>query len=336
METPQLNPAIQQWVNIGETMRTKNQHFVDLSANIIAQHPIPTLVGDVDGVVKSLTSRMNEVISERKDTTRIFDNIAEKLMQPEKAIAQHLGVVKAAGLALKIAEEKRVNDANVARQKNASEIEAIKKAILDYKADFVSRSNAYISKCYNAALEANTNDMAIVINAIKASNIFLPAKEFSPENTMLYTLSEHEVDAMLNSYKNSVESTYANFDVDIQNIELAKVRQAQEALEREKQLALKVEEKKNEISFTTMLEAEPEVLQSKATKRSFAIDVNESNHCKIALAYATHYETLKHYMTAKKFESLTVGQMANYLCKAKAEGVIIEMEGIVYKAIQKI
>ncbi len=335
MET-QITPAIQQWVNIGETMRKKNQHFVDLSKNIIESHPSPTTVGEVDGVVKSLTSKLNEVISERKDVTRIFDNIAEKLMQPEKAIAAHLGVVKQAGLTLKIAEEKRINEINIQKQKNAAEIEAIKKAILDYKVDFVTRSTAYINKCYMAALESKANDMNIVMNAIKPTNIFLPAKEFSPENKMIYVLTEHEVDAMLNTYFNTVESVYNNFDVDVENIEKAKQDQEKKAKELEAKLQLKVEQKKDEISFTTMLESEPEVLQSKATKRSFAIDVTENNHCQIALAYATNYDTLKHYMTAKKYESLTIGQMANYLCKAKADGVIIEIDGIVYNSVQKI
>lgn len=331
-----METAIKKWVEIGTLFRSKNGALVDRSNQIINQYAIPTQPEQVDATVKALTTTYNSLVAERKDTTRIFDDIIAKMMEPEKKVAAHLDTVRSEGLKLKVAEEARIKAINEAKQKDAAEIAAIENAIADYITSFVTRSTQYITDNYHADLNAGVNNSSELVAKVKPENLFLPQREFSEKNKHMYVLSDERKAKLLEQYRTMVISTYANFNADLNNIAEAMKRKEEEAQKLQEQIQLQAEQKKAEAEFNSMVEAQPIVLSQKATKKAFQITVTEENHRQIAIAYAMNYDQLKQYVAAKKFESLTVGQMANYLCKAKMDGIDINIEGINYEEISKL
>ena len=323
------------WAEFGLHFASKKLALVDKSTLIITNYPMPTDVAQVDPVLKDLSQALNALISERKETTAKLYDVIDKMMQPEKKVEAHLELVKDAAIKIKKAAQADIEAKNKLAKMEADTKAKINTLIINFINNAVDRCNKSALALYKSCLESGVNTSQEVISKIDTTYFELPEMNFG-EYQNLYVLPEAQKENLVTYYKDTINNMFHEFETALIDRAEALAQAEQATKNAEVEATLEANERVQEIAYTATLQAEPIVINTKALKQSYTLAVNEDNHTAIALAYASNYELLKKYVTVKKHYSMTIGQMANYICKAKNDGIDITLPGLNFGVEEKL
>ena len=338
--TPPTNEQVMaSWSKFGLTFSAANTNLQLKAQQIIAKYPLPTKAEDVDEVVKALSQEYSAIESERKDITVKLNGVIQKLMAHEKQVQEHLVTVKEVGLELK---QVAVAEAKKRQQQEASilaEKLRIQSLVDKYVSDTKRRVTEMATNDYNTALAMGAQfERLSLLSKFTKQHIFLPANSsIASDMVQYYQLHDQQKLDLTMWYDNLLKDMYSDFDIALNNKAEAQQRMKEKEEQAAKERAAEQAAKEAMQSVQQAMSAQVVAPIGRQVKSEYKITVTEANHLLICVAYATNYALhLKKYTTVKQFGSLTVSQMANYLCKAKNDGIGISIEGLVFETVEKL
>lgn len=347
------------WGEMGVIVHQSEMQFQARAQAIIKKLALPTKIEDLpeaEKTVKAMTSERVKLEADRKEITGRFEDVATRLMAPEKSVAEAITSFKAKMVSLK-AEYERIQAAKAAKE---NEIRTVRERIQKYMADKNHEYQTLIlqrcSEAYDYALTKDIEPSAIAVYIEKVKARLGPAdfQTEAPTFRVAYlTLEEVQLlidenfrvnpHAYVTIFKTEIDKKFSDYEVAYANkkdalaLSIKEQADKEAALQAEKenaQLAAKIESSAAPLLFT----GDNVVTPVKALKKSFEIDMEETQHnaIKIMQAYVANLALCDQYLKITKWFGITPNQMATALGKVKSADNGFQPTGINFKEVSKL
>lgn len=343
------------WKEFGEILYRKEISIQAQAQNRILQLKHPKSIEDVPDAEKTLAEVKQGYASielQRKHITNRFRDVADRLMAPEKLLAEQIDLNAKEILKLKDEHEKAMR----VKKAKDDEVKAVKERILNYMTDADLRFRSWINNECAAALkrmlEGNVapHDVHSFIEEERAGvmpeKFKLEAPKFPVRyldlNEVMLIMDEtfkHSADDYVSLYLESMDATFQNYEVAFANkrdaLELAET----ERLAKLKDLSATADNQK----LATSMEAQAKTLTMhtgpvmKAVKRSYEIDMeeNEAHAAKIDAQFWANISLTRSKVRASWFK-LTIEQKGKALAAVKSDDNAFVPAGINFKEVAKL
>jgi hypothetical protein len=347
------------WGEMGVIVYKSEMELQARGQGIIKSLTIPQKIEDLPEAEKKLKAATSERVkleNDRKEITGKFDDVAARLMKPEKDVAESIANFKSKMVSLK-AEHERIQAAKAAKE---NEIRTVRERVQQYMAEKDFQYKSLIAgKCAEAFEYALTKDIApdaiaAYIEKIKGR---LGAADFQTEaptfrvayldlNEVQLLIEENfrvNPHAYVTIFQAELDKKFSDYDVAYANKKDALALAIKE--QAEKEAALKAEKENADLAAKIASTSEPllftgdnVVAPVKALKKSFEIDMDETQHnaIKIMQAYVANMALCDQFLKINKWFGITPNQMATALGKVKSQDNAFQPVGINFKEVSKL
>lgn len=340
-------------------------HEGEISLQLVASEQVnrlatlPTTIEQVpaaEEVLKNAKAKKKEINASRLELIKPLNTVLERLMMPEKSLDTPIQTMEASIIAIKKAEE--VRKAQVQLKINeAKEIELhIQNKIAKYEADCKNYIETTCQKAYEYALgEGNISFMdheayiekvisqratASAFAALMPNTAFEPKyHSFEEKAAIVEKFMPTDFNIFIEQFKTTIISKFMNYDLAIQNKEVALARAQKEAEEQRQQ----IEREKETAEAMATINASAQQMEidpspTKALKQSFEVDMPETfeNAMLILAAFTANVDKCKDKTTTKKWFGFSADSAAKALAKVKSDDNAFAPKGIIFKVVDKL
>ncbi len=320
---------------------------------------LPTTIEQVPGAeedLKAAKATRTTLNATRKELVDPMTKVLERLMIPEKSLDAPIQKMEHAIIAIKKAEE--VKKAQVQLKINeAKEIELhVQNKLAKFDADCKNYIETTCQKAYEYALgegniTADKHEVYIeqVIdlrgNAQKFADL-MPRDTFEPKyhtfeekSAIVEKFKPTEFNVFADMFKACIISKFLNYDLAVQNKDVALARAQKEAEEQRQQIEREkatAEAMANINVSAQQMEIDPS--PTKALKQSFEVDMEETfeNAMLILSAFTANVTKCKDKTTTKKWFGFSADSAAKALAKVKSDDNAFAPQGIKFKVVDKL
>lgn len=350
----QLEQRKQKWASFGEKFNTIEMELQAKVQSVLSELHIPTNTEEVldaeiklqelKAVQKAIKEKRLELIS------RPLSDLEKRISTPEKTLDEP--ILKLSEGIKKVKSEYEAKRAK--EQQRQAEIQRITAMAQKHHAEQENKCEAkvqnQVQKAYAYALSSGTVNKENLQEYIKKCSDKLNVLDFAPEPMFIHTsvLDEQTVSAITNIQFDSnkyveklralMQEKFLLFELDLKNKE-----QALANAELEKQEAIrKAEEEARAAQTLAEVKSRSQSLvveeDFKALKKSYAVEVNDSEECVLAIimAFVSNFNEAKEHVRLKSMLNLKVDQMAEALGKMKNKDERFECTGIAFKVVEKL
>lgn len=376
-ETPEEVAVIQSkrsaWANMGEIMYKREMQLQAQAQAITMNVKPPTKIEEVPSAEAVLTNMKKTgaaIEISRKEVTGRLGDFVNRLMQPEKLVANTAEALGKAIISVKSAHE--------ATQRNVQALDAERKAIREKAAsELISLDasvkqliNDLIDKAYVFALEGHIgrdipptpidkiNEYLQQVDAngkIKITEQYFSADKL-PTCPRVFKITQEEANAIwaetftstvdtympnyVSAYSTTLKQKFSDYEVAFANIQDALARNAADKAEADKKIAQ--ETINNQVaasmeSATQTVEAVPTV-DTKALKKSYTIDMPETIESVLIImaAFAANKDKCLAELKVNKWFAFTPAQAGIALSKIKNKDNAFAPAGLKFKEVEKL
>lgn len=356
-ESPEVIEKRNNWGTMGVAIFHKETRLSLLASEIIQSLTIPTNISEVpkaEADLKEAKRKSALLVGERKDITSKFDDLASRLMLPEKSCLPEFDKAEKAIISIKQAHEAEQRKV----QAKTDELKNIKEQIINAcsaaKAEFSSAVLSMVNIAYKKALDTDVKPDAIgafmnhEIGKVhpdmfsKAYPVINPIHNSVAEvSGLIRELFVIDSNSYVKQFREDLDLRFSDYSIAYANKAEALRIAAEETATKEKEIAAA---QMNE-TIAAKLESSATPLEVnvtagvKALKKSYEVDMIESldNSILVMAAFVANRDKLE-AMTSKvnKWDSFNVGQMKNYLGKLASNDNNFQPAGIIFKEVNKL
>jgi len=344
------------WGNMGVAVHETEMKLSAMAAQALQDAGnAPKTIEDVpraESALKELKRAQKQIEEARKGITSKFDDVASRLMKPEKALLEPIENLNRDIVLIK-REFERLEKIKVAK---VNEADAFRGAIRQYMADkdFLNRSkiNEQCSKAFEWALNNGVTLEALpeYLGKVKGKLGVVDFHHDAPTPTLIlltfeeaqaiteetYRLNAH---AYVSMYHTEIDKKFSDYEVAFHNKQDALTLAAKE--KEQADAALKAKKDNEDTALKIQAAASPvlfEVPAVKALKRSFVVDMPETQENAFVLlrAFIANLQLTGKKVNVSKWFSFTPTQAATALAKCKNDDEGFNPEGINFKEVEKL
>lgn len=343
------------WGNLGVTVHETELLLQMRAQAAISRVTMPANIAEVTEAESSLIelkAAQKQIEAERKGITSKLDDLAQRLMQPEKSLNEPITNLSNAIIGLK-KEDERIQQIKMLKQQELSSLrERVKSYLAQKDFEFKTDINEKVTAAYQHALQKDIkpDDITEFINACLNKVGVVHFTIDRPGVTLKYVLPEEfelileetfvfDPQAYLQLLGSELTDKFADYDVAYQNKQAALQLAEKEAAEKKAQLKSDLENQqianKIEAASTPIVNEAPQV---KALKKSYEVDMpdNMENAIKILSAFAANRFLCLPKLRVTKWFAFTPAQAATALAKVKCDDNNFQPSGIVFKEVDKL
>lgn len=340
------------WSEMGLAIHTTEMSLQAKAQEAINAIVFPTTIDEVTNAevtLKTLKASQTSIENDRKTITEKFRAVADRLMGPEKSLAEPIkkltdciiGLKKEHELVMQKKQQKDNESKSVfeAANKFLSGLDAhYKKKILDQITNAhkwalendvtMDKLNEYVSKC---ADKFNLMDFTFDIKTAQIPNTFYITKEEAEQIFIDIVLLD--ANDYLEQYRNDLQAKFEFYQLDYSNKQLAIAKSKEEA---EKALGEIAEQKNNsDLAATLNTISTPlnTVSEVKALKKLYKVEMPDDIKSAITImtAFTSNLQLCQPKLRVKNMLKLSVDQMAESLAKVKCDDNSFSVTGIIFK-----
>ena len=348
------------WSNYAVKLHNGEQSLqLTASEQVNKLSKLPTSIDQVPAAEETLKAA--KVTRKALNTTRIelvgpMTAVLERLMLPEKSLDAPIQTMEASIIAIKKAEEQRKAQVQL-KINEAKEIELhIQNKLAKYDADCKNYIETTCQKAYEYALgEGNItakDHESYIEKVIESRGSVQKFAELMPRDTfepkyhsfeekaaIVEKFKPTEFNVFADMFKACIISKFINYDLAVQNKEVALARAQREADEQRQQ----IEREKATAEAMASISANATPLEidatpTKALKQSFEVDMEENfeNAMLILAAFTANVAKCKDKTTTKKWFGFSADSAAKALAKVKSDDNAFAPQGIKFKVVDKL
>lgn len=336
----------------GANMAVLTSQLDKLAKDAIAE--IPETVTDIalaEAALKNAKATQAQINDLRLEKTRTINSYLANLMTFEKNLAAPIQALSAAIIEAKKAKEAEANKLRLKDDEIRQYQGYIDRMVAEIEAQFSTYINTTIEKAYVHALGkgniTNEGKEAFIEKVIKErATIDVFTHKIKPFDWKYNTPAhpqENDIAAKLASpqtyidqFKIKILDKFQDYDLAVQDKQVALDRAAKEAAEEAKQI--EAEKNMNVTMATIQSEATPLIVDDrvKALKRSYELDMPESweNSKIIMIAFVNTFQQFKGLRVSPY--KISVQQMADQLSKLKTSDNNFNFTGAIWKEVTKL
>lgn len=351
----ELEQRKERWASFGEKFNTIEMELQAQAQSVLKEVHIPTTTEEVlDAEIKLQELKaVQKAIREKRLAviSRPLDELSSRIAAPEKTLDEP--ILKITEAVKKIKSEYEARRAK--EQQRQAEIQRITAIAQNHHAEQERRCEVkvqeQIQKAYQYALTSGTVNKESLQEYVKKCCEKLTVLDFTPEpltiSSAILTKEEWESIKTIpfdsNKYveklRAQMQEKFLLFELDLQN-----TKEALANAEREKQEAIrKAEEEAAAAKTLADIKSRSQSLvvdeEFKELKKSFAVEVNDSEECILAIimAFVSNFnEAKEHIRLRSSMLNLKVEQMAEAIAKMKNKDNKFEFTGIKFKVVEKL
>lgn len=342
------------WSTMGEAVYKKEIALQNTALSAINDVKYPKAVEDLIDAqeqLKQLKTTKANIENERKQITKIFDDVCARLMVPEKSLDKPISDLSSAIISVKKIYEEQEQKKKQKQEQEAKLIEQGKKHLADLVAFYKTKIVNQVSFAFLYALDNQITPSTAKEYVDKCSLKFKESDfAITYPNVVLQLLTQEEIQAKLQEivqinpsefvaeYKKQLTDKFALYDVEYNNKEEAK----RIALQKQEQEKNEIESSKMNQQLAASFDAKAEELSVKsdvkALKKVYELDMVDSleNALIIMSAFVANINLIKNEIRVKNYFNLSVEQMGAALCKLKNKDEKFTVTGIVFKQNDKL
>lgn len=345
------------WANMGEAVYKSEMQLQASAQAALKDLTLPLKIEDVpesEDRLRKLKSAQKEIEKRRKEITTPLDELASRLMQPEKSFNEPIKLLSESIITIKRnyeAEQRAI------REKEAEKLNLVQSINMqknDADAFYKTKINNYITKAFEHALQNAEITPDNVDGFIKQCDAKYSVADFTPQKPVLYAKyhTAQDVEVLLNEhwridssgyvlmFQSQLRNKFSDFSVAFHNKQDALIKAKKEEEERLKAIEAEKQNKNlaNQIdTMSTPLNAmvTPNV---SALRKSYEVDMPETVESVIAImaAFTANLPLCLPKLKVNKWFSFTPNQAAIALSKVKCDDNNFKPQGITFKEVDKL
>jgi len=346
------------WADMGEAVYKQEMQLQAMAQQAIAAFELPKSMDDVPmatNQLKELKQAQKQLEVNRKGITSRFDDLATRLMQPEKSLLHPIESLSKAILDIKRMHEaeKTKSDAIANEKKRVYEYFAKERIALDEKAK--KKVLEFAERCYTKALNESM-PIQEVDAYIKESkeyvfkhhagifDVTLPERVSTTlsqdeVNEIAASIDELDTNDYADSFANLVDNLFADYHVALGD-KIKAIANLQQAKETEV-ANIETQAKVSNVAIQLDMMSTDVVVETadiKPLKKSYEIDMPETVESVIAImaAFSGNLGLCMPKLKVSKWFAFTPAQAATALCKVKNDDNNFDPSGITFKIIEKL
>lgn len=342
------------WATMGQKV-----HEAEMQLQAMAQAAIKDLklpaniseVADAEAKLKELKSNRVKIVESRKQITSVLDNVSERLMAPEKSLADPEKKLTDAIIAVK-KEDERIRQIKIWKEQEVKNIEqSIKTFLANKDYDFRTDIQNKISVAYEHALKTDVKPSEVegyikrCVEKVGVMNFQIDKPSFTLKHVLPEELDQllqqhflFNPHAYVNILQKQMEEKFSDYDVAYENKQVALQLAKQEEEANKKALKEKLENEKIAAALHSSATQVIEDSEVRALKKSYVVDMPETveNALLIMRAFSGNLHLCLAKLKINKWFSVTPAQMATALGKIKCDDNNFQPAGINFKEVDKL
>jgi hypothetical protein len=347
------------WAQMGEVIYRKELSFQARAQEATAKlQTLPTTIDEVqeaEAILKEVKAACAKLMEDRKAVTSKFDDVAKRLMAPEKSFETPVAEYQKAIITVKQQYEQEQKKKQLKQDEYKRIREQLIAAMANYEAEYKTKIHNKVNAYYEWALNNITPDK--LEDTLSQMAAKLTEADFTPPrpNPVRSYHTAEEIQALINEcfvvkpedyvaeYVIELEKRFSDFAIAFNNKAEA-MRIANEEKERRQQEIL--QQQQNTVvaaqldAFTTTdMSVAPSGV--KALKKCYEVDIEAMGETvqtvlKIMAAFSANLSACLTKLKVNKWMSFTPQQAANCLGKLKSEDNAFQATGILFKEVEKL
>ncbi len=344
------------WADLGESIYNRELKLQARAQQAILSIVLPLGPSDLEkaeALLKELRATQISIEGERKEVTVKFNDVATRMMEPEKSLIEPISKLSNVIISIKKSEESKNKLAEQKIKEIKSIIEQVQLLHNSTDAKYKTLINETVLKAYNFALGTGNITPDKLASWMKLAETKLTLANFPvPTNYIGHSLlvSDEEYREIcqanlkivpakyIEQYKMALSERFKDYDIAYKNKEDAlKIAEAEKLAQQEK-IKQEEENKKAAAKLNTATSIPIVMNGSKPLKKSYEIDMPETCESAMAIlgAFVANMPLCLPKLRINKWFSFTAAQAANALGKVKSDENEFHPQGLTFKQVDKL